>query len=266
MIDLKSTTFLITLNIDSKDRMRNAKIVLRYLTDNFDTKIIVKEVDFTSKFDEVLSTIEFKDKIIHTFEKMSGDFIFHKSRYVNDLFEMAQTEIVSTYDIDVLLPLESYVESEKMCKTNYDLVYPFGYGMDQIMVLLPPEFSESNSKDFDSFRKFKIRDWHSTYGHVQFFKSKSFYEGFMMNENFSSYSPEDIEIGTRFEKLGYNIGRVQNKIIHLEHSRGINSSELSPCTYNNNLIWENLKSLDCKNLKDYYSSQEYYKKRIKRND
>ena len=45
MIDLKNCTFIIPIRIESEDRMRNVVTVLAYLLKNFDTKVIVKEVD-----------------------------------------------------------------------------------------------------------------------------------------------------------------------------------------------------------------------------
>ena len=53
--DLTKTTFIIPLRIETADRMRNIITILIYLTRNFDTKIIVKEVDESSVYErEVL--------------------------------------------------------------------------------------------------------------------------------------------------------------------------------------------------------------------
>ena len=43
--DLKDCTFIIPIKIESTDRLRNVITVLCYLVSNFDTNIIVKEVD-----------------------------------------------------------------------------------------------------------------------------------------------------------------------------------------------------------------------------
>ena len=50
MIDLKSCTFIIPVRIESEDRMRNVITVLCYILENFDTKVILKEVDTESVF------------------------------------------------------------------------------------------------------------------------------------------------------------------------------------------------------------------------
>jgi len=45
MIDLKDTTFIIPVKIESDDRLRNVITVCCFLLENFDTKVILKEVD-----------------------------------------------------------------------------------------------------------------------------------------------------------------------------------------------------------------------------
>ena len=54
MIDLKSCTFIIPVRIESEDRIRNIITVLCYLLDNFDAKVILKEVDQEPIFEEEL--------------------------------------------------------------------------------------------------------------------------------------------------------------------------------------------------------------------
>ena len=48
--DLKDTTFIIPICIESEDRMRNVITSLCYILDNFDTKVILKEADSESVF------------------------------------------------------------------------------------------------------------------------------------------------------------------------------------------------------------------------
>ena len=50
--DLKDCTFIIPIRIESTDRLRNVITILCYLNSNFDTNIIVKEVDSKSVFEE----------------------------------------------------------------------------------------------------------------------------------------------------------------------------------------------------------------------
>ena len=57
--DLRDCTFIIPLRIETEDRMRNILVTLIYLLRNFNTKVIVKEVDKESIFKQsVLPALE----------------------------------------------------------------------------------------------------------------------------------------------------------------------------------------------------------------
>ena len=48
--DLSNATFIIPIRIESDDRLRNVVTSIAFLVENFDTNIIVKEVDKESVF------------------------------------------------------------------------------------------------------------------------------------------------------------------------------------------------------------------------
>ena len=50
--DLKDTTFIIPIRIESEDRLRNVITTTCFLLDNFDTNILIREVDASSVFTE----------------------------------------------------------------------------------------------------------------------------------------------------------------------------------------------------------------------
>ena len=49
--DLKNTTFIIPLRIDTGDRLRNVILSTSYLLHNFDTTVMIKEVDSERRFE-----------------------------------------------------------------------------------------------------------------------------------------------------------------------------------------------------------------------
>ena len=51
-IDLSQATFIIPIRIESSDRLRNVITITAFLVENFNTNIIVKEVDSKSVFQE----------------------------------------------------------------------------------------------------------------------------------------------------------------------------------------------------------------------
>ena len=271
MIDLKSCTFIIPVRIESKDRMRNVITVLCYLLGNFDTKVILKEVDTESVFEkEVLPQI--KDylgdginNLTHVFEQ-SDDPVFYRMKIINEMLHMSDTPVIGNYDGDVLFKPETYTKAVDMIDDGYDIVYPYGFGEYQKQVFADDnDVSEflSNDFDFDVLDK-KSKMYDAQYGHVQFLNRTSYIDAGMENENFRGSSPEDKERYYRFEKLGYKVGRIDDQVYHLEHSRGRNSWPNSvqgnPYMQENFEIWEKVQNMNTQELWDYYSTQEYLKK------
>ena len=271
MIDLKNCTFIIPIRIESEDRMRNVVTVLAYLLKNFDTKVILKEVDVESVYeDQVLPQIEdfLGDNInnlTHVFEK-SDDPVFYRMKILNEMIDMADTNVIANYDCDVLFKKETYVESVDMIMDGFDLVYPYGFGNYQKQVFIDDDgVSEFINEDFDfEVLDKKSRMYDAQYGHVQFVNRKSYILAGMENENFRGSSPEDKERFHRFTTLGYNVGRIRDWVYHLEHSRGPNSWPNSvqgnPYMQENFALWERLEKMDREELKEYYDTAPYQKK------
>ena len=271
MIDLKNCTFIIPIRIESEDRMRNVVTVLAYLLKNFDTKVILKEVNVESVFeDQVLPQIEDFlgdniNNITHVFEK-SDDPVFYRMKILNEMIDMADTNVIANYDCDVLFKKETYVESVEMIMDGFDLVYPYGFGNYQKQVFIDDDgVSEFINGDFDfEVLDKKSRMYDAQYGHVQFVNRKSYILAGMENENFRGSSPEDKERFYRFDKMGYSVGRIDDIVYHLEHSRGANSWPNSvqgnPYMKQNFDEWEKIQKMTGHQLRSYYSNQEYLKK------
>ena len=122
--------------------------------------------------------------------------------------------------------------------------------------------SFNNKYKYAVFAKSKIYD--AQYGHVQFMKRSSYIDAGMENENFRGSSPEDKERFHRFTLLGYNVGRIDDQVYHLEHSRGANSWPNSvqgnPYMKENFEEWGKIQLMNKDELKEYYSTQEYLRK------
>ena len=92
MINLKQCTFIIPIRIESEDRMRNVITVLCYILENFDTKVILKEVDTESVFKkEVLPQIkdylgDAINNLTHVFEQ-SDDPVFYRMKILNEMIK-----------------------------------------------------------------------------------------------------------------------------------------------------------------------------------
>ncbi len=267
-IDLSQATFIIPVRIESPDRLRNVVTTTAFLMENFDTNIIIKEVDKESVFQrdaipllEEILDFNIWQNFNYIFEK-SDDPLFHRQRILNEMIMESDTEIVINYDADAILPKESYELAYKGIMDGiYDVVYPYGSGMYQKQVaatdLTVSKFLETGDYEFLNAVS---KDHTSDFGWVQFFKRQVYIDGGMENENFKAYAPEDKERYYRFNMLGYSIGRIENYVYHLEHARGENSWFSNPHMDDNQMEWVKLSNMTKEQLLQYYSEQEYLKK------
>ena len=271
---LTNTTFIVPLRIESSDRLRNVVVSSIYLLDNTDCTLIIKEADSESVF-EASALPQIKEcigeekckKLIHVFEKTDDQF-FHRTKFLNDMVMMTETPIVVNYDCDILLPMESYEICEKwILDGEYDLVYPYGDGNWQYQIFTDDNLvSRFINNDYDlSILRESSRIYDAKYGFCQFFSTEKYIEGGLENENFIAYGPEDNERYYRFNKLGYNVGRYNGNVYHMEHERTPNSWFTNPYIQKNNNLYEQILKFDTKQLLDYYKKQEYLKIRRAKN-
>jgi hypothetical protein len=265
-IDLSEATFIIPIRIESSDRLRNVITTTAFLLENFDTNILIKEVDSESVFQRdalpILNNILDVDvNVQYIFEK-SIEPLFHRQKVLNEMIEESKTEIIVNYDCDALLPIDSYHEAyQSILHHTHDVLYPYGQGMYQYQVRATDEIVS----DFLQTRNYEILKRHSNlhtsdFGWVQFFNRQVYIDGGMENENFKAYAPEDKERFYRFTTLDYNVGRINDYVYHLEHARGENSWFTNPYMTSNMQEWGKIQSMSKKQLIEYYSSQDYLKK------
>lgn len=291
MIDLNQATFIIPLRIDSGDRLRNIILSTSFLLNTFDCKVIIKESDEMKKFETwALPTIKKLtsnlENLKYVYEENHDDH-FHRTRLLNDMVIMSETEIVVNYDSDIILPISSYTDAYQMLMfKEFDIVYPYKFGeMGEKKVVIDYKIETEddlsklttnpiirsfityfNPETFDNSyfyaENMNGRGW-AEYGMVQFFNRQVYIDGYLENEGFIAYAPEDVERHHRWEMLGYKIGRVNRYAYHLEHERTQNSWYTNPFMRKNNELWDYLKNLSKEELITYYENQTYLKGRIK---
>jgi len=270
MTKLSNTTFIIPLRIETDDRLRNVIVSSIYL-DNTDCKIIVKESDKTSVFAEkalpqIRECVEDKaDRLTHVFEENQEEY-FHRTRLLNDMVMMTTTDVVVNYDCDILLPLDSYITSEeKITSGECDVVYPYGDGDWQYQIFADDELvSNFINGDYNlSILHDKSKIYDAKYGFCQFFNREKYIEGGLENEHFIAYGYEDNERWYRFNTLGYNVGRLDAHVYHLEHARTDNSWFTNPYIDKNKNLYEKINQMNREELTEYYSNLDYVKLRTR---
>ena len=293
-IDLKNTTFIIPLRVDTGDRLRNVVLSTAFLLNKFDTNVIIKEVDSERRFEAyclpIIKRIADTTNLRHIFDvETRTDDSFHRTKILNDMVMESTTDVVVNYDTDIILPLTSYTSAVAMLEKDYDVVYPYRFGKQgerkvKLNFTVRTQDDMNNFENYPESKKFiassnsdsfdipfdnyfyyphqQGEGW-AEYGMVQFFNRKVYMEGVLENEGFIAYAPEDVERHHRWKTLGYRIGRVDNYAYHLEHERTQNSWFHNPHMQRNNELWEQLKVLDKEQLTEYYKQQDYVKERLK---
>jgi hypothetical protein len=264
--DLTEATFIIPIRIESNDRLRNVITTTAFLLENFDTNIIIKEVDGESIFRKealpiLRNILDVEINVNHIFEEDNSPS-FHRQKVLNEMIDETNTKVVINYDCDVVLPLHSYEEAyQSILNGTCDVVYPYGQGMYQKQVHATDDVVSKflETGDYDILNS-NSTEFMSDFGWVQFFDRQVYIDGGMENENFVAYAPEDKERFYRFTTLGYNVGRISDYVYHLEHARGQNSWFTNPYMEKNNNLWEKIQQMNTEELKDYYSKQDYLKK------
>lgn len=258
--DFSDVTFIVPVKIESVDREFNFMRVIQHLCNTFQrTNIIIKEADIDMKVLHLLKRIEAKgNNIDYMYERCDND-VFHRTRYLNEMLVRVKTPVVVNYDIDVLLKKEAYLAArEKILNDGCDLVYPYGHDMAQVQI------NFENKQDYQTDLLYNTQYhsvWGSLCGHCQFFRTASYVEGYMENEGFVSYSPEDRERMNRFIRLGYKVEWLNDfQVYHIEHSRGRNSSVSNPFYAQGEGLYERLYQMDKEQIIAYYEGQEYLRK------
>ena len=267
-VDLKDTTFMIPLRVETQDRMRNAITILTYLLRGFNTNVMVLENDSNPTFKEnVLPVLEqsvpaFNLKNLNYMYEETEEYMFHRTRMLNDMTMKADTDIVVNYDTDILLPKNVYSQACQIIRDGTaSFVYPYGMGNYQFQVQATDEqvtnFINSN---FNFLAFTSKRQWDAKFGFVQFCDRKEYIRLGMEIEDFKAYGYEDDERFQRFSRLS-KVYRIEDMVWHLEHERTSNSWFNNPHIESNKKLYEKLIKLKPKELLKYCQTQQYMRDR-----
>ena len=252
MIDFKDVTFIVPIRFDSEDRRNNFKTSMNYLLRNFDTNIIVLDSDKESNEEFVKSVSE---KIKYVFEK-NGEKLFHRTRLLNDMTKMAETEIIVNYDVDVIFPIEQYIESKKKIEEGCTMCFPYA-----------GKFYDVPKKFFDLVNNDNLSEIPlgqctlfnpNSVGGALFFHKDRYGEIGWENENFVSWGHEDWERIVRLEKMGYQMCRINGVLYHLTHSRTHNSNDKNPFFKFNGQEFNKVKNMNKEELYNYIKNWNWH--------
>lgn len=255
MHDLSDVTFTIPVKIDQPDRAINLETVTTYLVENFNTNIIICEMDSYVKVREIVNP---KVKYKHIFMKTQSKW-FHRTRMLNYMANISETPIIVNYDADVILDVAQILKSVKSIRSkSIDMVFPY----DGNFLNVPPDVKKqfTQSLDYDVLTKNKsrcknLRPSGDSVGGVIIWNKEIFNSIGGENENFISWGFEDSERFERAKKLGVKIGRIVNPLYHLFHKSSENSTtNAHPFYRSNEKEFEKIKKMSKQDLQDYIST------------
>jgi hypothetical protein len=255
------TTYIIPIRIESPDRHRNVGLSVRYLLKHTAGNIIIKEFSETPSIPGALGLENIDNnrlKYIH--EK--GDGPFHRTRLLNDMIELVETPITCNYDADIILPPESYSESEEMIMENKsDVVYPYPFSKTgQTAVFFDDSTLNkfSSSLDLNDLAAAKCQILPAAAGFCIFARTIDYKKAGGEHEGFISYGPEDGDRMNRLAKMGLVVKRIDHRnVYHMEHSRTHESSNKNPYFKSNMDLYNLLNSLSKEETIDHLRKQEY---------
>lgn len=218
----KNLTFGIPVRIDSEERMSNLLTVIKYLA-VLRCPIIVLEAGEQPH----ISGISHMNNVEYRFMEDTKD-IFHKTHYINELFQMSQTEIVSIWDTDVLVDYNQIFEALQMIQDGATISYPY----DGRFVMLSEQLSiqTRHKLDFERLRNLKLKSFlgRKLCGGAYLVHKQRYLQCGGENERFVGWGPEDAERLHRVTILGYGVFHIPDgELFHLYHPR-VEYSTYSP--------------------------------------
>jgi len=243
LLDLSDTTFMIAFRIDSQDRFINLSIQLKYLLSNFNTNFIIiedgPEQHFMKLIENGTLTREMMKSIDYTYT-YNDDVFFHRMKNLNKCLYKVNTLVCANLDIDVLIPINYYIEAQnKILNNMFDIIHPFNnppgcYYINQI------DKDKIIMNDISQIKSY-CNNSKAGNGFLIFFRTSEYIRMGGENEEFKAYGPEDNERICRAIYNGLKYGRLNNEVYHMEHSRGPNSSFENPYFTHNWQVYNKMK-------------------------
>lgn len=216
-------TFIILVRLDTIERLENTLVVTDYLTSVFNSNVLVYEC--ASCNNGLLEKL--LNKKIKFFFKEDNDSILYRTKFLNQMVQLAETPFITIWDTDVIAPPVQVVKAVELLRNNEaDFVYPYDkYFLDTSPILRRMYLQEGKIELLEqNLKKMKEMYPPNPLGGAFIAKLESYKESGLENENFYGWGLEDGERFYRWESLGYKIKRVPGPLFHLSHGRGLNSN------------------------------------------
>lgn len=233
-IDLSDCTFTIPVKFEHKDRRENYELIQTYLIKHFITRIVIQECLNPR---------------------------FRRTKMLNDMAKAANTPYIANYDTDVLIAPMQILQAMELLRTDMaSMVSPYDgrFMRTDRTHWYKLAFNRLDIGDFANGRHMRQSSANS-WGGALFVNRIDYMMAGMENENYISFGNEDEERIHRFKTLGYKVERIPGRIYHMEHYRGINSTNKHADHHLNRAEWDKVSKMDKKQLSEYVSTWPWLK-------
>lgn len=217
-------SFLIPVRMDSPERLRNLTAVISWLADTR-CAILILEADSVSRTPR---SIREHDGVRYIFVRDENP-CFHRTRYINELLSLSQTELSAVWDADIVTPLDNIVRAaEQNIKRGETITYPYNrkciWLSDDESGLFCRSLDIHTIENTDSLpilgRPFC--------GGAFLVDTRRYLSVGGENERFTGWGPEDAERLRRCRILGHQANWIDSGMAyHLSHPRNTNSQYFS---------------------------------------
>lgn len=225
-IDIKDTTIIIPVRIDSIVRLENLILVINHLKSNFDTNI--KVIEACGYNSGLISSLIGED-VFYSFVE-DKDPIFHRTKYINMAASEVATNIIGVWDADVIIEPKQIVESvEKLRYNEYDVAMPYDGTFLDTSLVIRSYYCKDKNIEYLKRNQSKMKSMYSqpdnpcSVGGAFLILTEKYRASGFENEDFYGWGPEDIERYNRWLRLNYRIFRNSGCLFHLSHPRTENS-------------------------------------------
>jgi len=223
--DLRDTTFIIPVRLDSIIRLENLLLTIDNLESKFDTNIIIVEAAYYRN--GILEKL-INDQVLYYFIE-DKDPIFHRTRHLNTITKGIKTSFTGVWDADVIIDYTQILEAVLHLRNkNCDFAYPYDGKFLDTSEIIRNHYLHYKDMDFLKRNTPKMNLLYSSVkegnslGGAFLISTERYKLSGLENEELYGWGVDDGERYHRWLVLNYTVYRSKGEIFHLTHPRNIN--------------------------------------------
>jgi hypothetical protein len=230
--DLRDTTFIIPVRLDSIIRLENLLLTVEYLTEHFHTNILVLEA---APYGNGLIPALLKEQATYRFVE-DRDVIFYRTKYLNQMTDEVETPYLAIWDADVIMDSTQIAEAVGKLRTGEaDIAFPYDGHFYDVSNYLREHYLRH--RDIAVFKrnegKMELPYKSEMIGGAILVNREKYVHAGKENLLFYGWGPEDTERYHRWKAFGYRIFRSEGSLYHLTHPRDVNGRSISKEHFDN---------------------------------